>query len=352
MTLLLIDGFDFADPVDVWTGGAAAGTVVTTEKRTGTRSYVMGAGQWLYRALQGGVDDDDGVTIGSAMRANTGSFGTFAHGHLFTEFDSGAGTSLHHIYSVLTQNRSIQIWRGSPGTAVGTLLAESAVNLWTLETWHYLETQVKIANSGGTVEVRLNGATVVTFTGDTRNGGAAGVVNRAGFLADGTGQQKFIDDIYILNEQGSAPDNTFLGDVRAWPLHPNGNGNYSQLLGSDANSTDNYLLVDEVGTPSIADYVGSATDGEKDTYTFEDLAASVGTIFGVELRMFAAKTEIGNKGIRAVIRRGSDVTGADFALATTAATYRELYALDPIAAAAWTITNVNSTEFGAEVRPI
>lgn len=349
MTMLLVDGFDHADHLDVWTQ-ISSGGLSTTNPRTGTRSYQPGI-ETFYRALQVGVDDDDGVTIGSAFYqeiTNAGPDGTIFH-------TLREDTVIHVTAGFYAPTRSIRIYRGQfPGGfgAAGTLLAESVINLWTYDTWHYLETKVKIADSGGTVEVRLNGVTVVSYTGDTKNGGTAGLINRMGIETANTGQVRRVDDCYLLNEQGSAPWNTFLGDTRCFPLYPNGNGNYSQLLGSDGNSVNNFQLVDEVGTPSSADYVGSVTPGDKDTYTFEDLPVSVGTVRAVETRLYAAKTETGTKQMRALIRRSAtDANGADHPLAENSyATWRDIFQLDPIAAAAWTITNVDGSEFGAEVR--
>ena len=358
--MILIDGFDHDDAVDVWTGSTGF-NVQTTTKRTGTRAAQQGTAGGptpgiAYRAL-GPSEIDDGVTMGGAFfLASADALSGFQGGVVSTGLWVGEDFVIHLTAQFRNDLRSIELWLGSP--ASGTRLAFTDPNLFTFDTWHYLELGCKIHDSAGSGEVRLNGATVLSVSGvDTRNGGALGVVNKMGFTGGGdvgSAQNKFYDDFYLLNEQGSAPWNTFLQDTRVFPLYPDGNGNYSQLVGSDADSTDNYLLVDEVGTPSSADYVASAVDGEKDSYTFENMPVSVGTIRAVETRLYAAKSETGTRQMRSLIRRSAtDANGADHVLAELAyATYRDIFEQDPHAGpGVWTITNVDGTEFGAEVRP-
>lgn len=356
MTMCLVDGFDHADGVDVWSSFSAIYN--TTTKRTGTRSAenAGAGGPTVYRAL-GASEIDDGVTMGIACyQASSGSLGGFLGGVSGGKIVIMEDTVVHLSVQFRNDTRTIEVWRGT--SASGTRLAFTDTNIWTHDTWHYLELGCKIHDTTGSYDARLNGVTVLSATNvDTRNGGTSGVVNRMGFRGNedsGSGQTILFDDAYLLNEQGSAPWNTFLGDTRCFPLYPNGNGNYSQLVGSDGNSTDNYLLVDEAGTPSSADYVGSATTGQKDTYTFENMPVSVGTIRAVETRMYAAKNETGTKQMRPLIRRsGTDANGADHVLAENSyATYRDLFEQDPHAGpGTWTITNVDGSEFGAEVRP-
>ena len=348
MTAILFDGFDHRDAIDRWTN-INSGNYATDIVRTGSTSFIPGGGNSdlaLYLDLSS-TDDDDGITVG---------FGFYAVGGADQQLLSFVDrvTNVCHV-SLRFQgtSRGWQLRRGGDGFpfALSAVLADTEPNIAIIGTWHYIEVKVKIADSGGTIELRQDGVTRLSYAGDTQNGGVANV-DRIAWSSRINGLNYRIDDIYILNEQGSL-NNDFLGDTRCYPLYPNGNGNYSQLVGSDGNSTDNYLLVDESPAPSSADYVGSATPGDKDTYTFEDMPVSVGTVRGVETRVFAAKTDTGTKQVRALIRRSAtDANGVDHALADSAyVTFQDMWEQDPHAGpGAWTITNVNGSEFGAEVR--
>lgn len=345
MTHIFKDGFDLVDPT-VWTVGALPGrygTTVPTTPRTGTHFMNLNNNPAIHRDLNS-TDEDDGMFVG---------FGWFVTGSAtLVTFDAlnlyEAQGATHHIrLECLAASRGWRVRRGD-----GTVLIDVLPNVFFHHTWHYVELGVKIANSGGTVTLRQDGITIAGFTGDTQNGGTDGLIDRVQIVGNSLGNA-LVDDVYINNEQGSAPDNTFWGDTRIFPSYPDGNGNYSQLVGSDGNSVNNYQQVDEVGAASTADFNASATDGEKDTYTFQDLPVSVGTIRGVEIRMNAEKSDAGVKGIRSVTRRSStDSFGQDFALSEDDAPYMELLPTDPIAAAAWTIPNFNATEFGAEVQDL
>lgn len=133
-----------------------------------------------------------------------------------------------------------------------------------LNTWRFVECKVFFDASAGTVEWRMDGATTATYT--ALNTGSAPTLwtpSLGGLAVANQGKFDF-DDFYLCDGSGAA-NNNFLGDVQVLPLLPNGSGNSSVLLGSDANSVDNFLLVGERAL-SAGDYVGSTTQGHKDTY--------------------------------------------------------------------------------------
>lgn len=338
MTHLFKDGFDLVDPT-VWTN-AVLGNYATDFPRTGTHCYRCNATP-TYRDFTT-AEEDDGMFIGLGFRVDQGVFNVDAP---VIEVYEAQGAVKHLYLETINGSRGWRVKRGD-----GTTLIDVLPNQWFRGTWHYIELGVKIANSGGTIDLRQDGATIATFTGDTQNGGTDGLIDRVSFPGAGVGELR-LDDIYINNEQGAAPDNGFWGDTRIFSSYPNGAGFYTQL--TPTGSATNWQNVDEAGAASTADFNSHATDGNKDTYTFQDLPVSVGTIRAVEIRMNAEKSDVGVKGIRSVTRRSStDSFGQDFTLSEDAAPYMQLLPLDPIAAAAWSIANFNATEFGAEVQDI
>lgn len=352
MTALLFDGFDLDDSVHRWT--VSERIVDNDPARTGTHSYSFSTGGNLYIALDP-IEEDDVIYAGFGFWSLAS---LSAVDSVVLEFAEGFGAVSH---LSLVRRPSIRGWEVRRGAATadglnGTGLISVIPNVWFPESWHYVEMGAKIHNTAGWVELRQDGITIGRFDGDTSHTGSVdGLIDRVLFHQSGSAASSdyFIDDVYILNEQGTV-NNSWLGDTRCYPLYPDGNGNYSELVGSDGNSTDNYLLVDEVGTPVTTDYVGSATAGEKDSYTFQDLPVTLGTIRGVEVRMHAAKDDTGTKQIRSVTRRsGTDSFGPDHVLAAVPLwqTHHDIQELDPHAGpGAWTITNVNDTEWGVEVR--
>lgn len=352
MTAILFDGFDHADLVHRWTN--AGGQVIQTSTvRTGTRAMHMQSGVPVSLALTS-TEEDDVMYIGFGFNSVSGT------SSVPVTFSENFG-SPHHVS--LIRRADIRGWEirrgaGPVSPTAGTVIVPAIPNVWFPESWHYVEFGAKIHDTTGWVELRQDGVTIARFDGDTRNGGTDGLIDMVSIgFNNGTGQY-FVDDVYILNEQGSV-NNSWLGDTRCFPLYPDGNGSSSPtaptpLSGSDGNSTDNFLLVDEAGTPVTTDYVFSTTDGDQETYTFQDLPVTLGTIRGVEVRAHAAKDDTGTKQFRMITRRaGADDFGPDHVLAAVPLwqTHHDIHELDPHAGpGAWTITNVNATEWGVQVR--
>lgn len=181
--------------------------------------------------------------------------------------------------------------------SAGTILATSAAT-FTFHTgaWMHWDIWYEIATTGGRCIVYFDGAKVIDFTGDTKNPASAAVITNlfsSGQNGSGNTPSWLVewDDVYTVDPTGPAPYNFLLGDCRVEAWRPNGNGDLSQWVGSDANSVDNYLLVDDVA--DTADYVGSGTPGARDLYNVTNLSLTGGTVYAMQTEMLAAKSDTG-----------------------------------------------------------
>lgn len=231
--------------------------------------------------------------------------------------------------------------------------AESGIGVMPVDEWGYLEIKAKINNTTGTIDVKWNGTSIISVSSvDTQNTANA-YVNALQIAGGSSGWVHgiWMDDFVILNGAGSSPYNDFLGDVHIENLLPNGNGNSSQMTGSDGNSTDNYLLVDE--DPALAsptEYVGSATVNDHDTYAMENLSNSNVTVYGIMTSLVSQKDDAGAKSLRAVIRTGAtDYNGTTKSLGTSWAGQFDIWEQNPNTVADWTATEINGLEVGQEV---
>lgn len=234
------------------------------------------------------------------------------------------------------------------GTTLGT--SASAISAGT---WYFIEFKVFINDTTGTYEVKVDGSSWLSGTGaDTKNTTTAGANQVRLGIVNGTAGSSFYDydDVYICDGSGGS-NNDFLGDVRVDCYLPNGNGNSSQLTGSDGNSTDNYALVDESSVNGDTDYVQSSTSGQKDTYAFPNMSHSPTNIFGVQVNMMAKKDDSGARSICSVTRSGgSDTDGSAFAIPTSYVDIAQIVETDPNTASAWGTAGFNAAEFGAKVQ--
>jgi hypothetical protein len=330
MTLLYMDGFETQDATR-YVSGATIGY------GTGTRfSYGHCVDVFRPQFNKPIGSNETTLIVGQAVKTNNYQHGIYFYG------DNG---TIVNVVVVLLENGAIDVRRTN---TAGTLLASAPAGSFPTAAWFYVEAKIVFSNTVGTVEVRINGANVASATGlDTNNSTTVGC-DMISVITTNAGGNRQIDDFYICNGSGSV-NNNFLGDVRVATLAPTGNGASSQLAGSDGNSTDNYLLVDE-SPYNTSDYVSSATSGQKDSYVMADLPGSASSVLAVQQVASLIKTDAGAIQAKHLIRSGAtNYTTAAFNLSTGYVTYLYIRETDPDTSAAWTVANVNAHEAGIEV---
>jgi len=215
--------------------------------------------------------------------------------------------------------------------------------------WHYVEIEIlSVQSSSGTLQWWLDGTQIDDETGLTYQTAVDGSAN---FGGSGTIDDFYIDDLYVVDATGGVNDSA-LGPIEVEVLLPSGNGNSSVMVGSDGNSTDNYLLVDNNATapPATTEYVESDTEGDKDTYAMDDLDTT-GTVKGMVVSMYAIKTDTGAKYLRPIVRTSStDYAGDSKGLAESYSLHEHVWDENPNTASAWTYGEINGMEVGQEVR--
>ena len=277
------------------------------------------------------------VTMGFAIRTNQLGGGTF-----LTLRSDGAGTS--HVALTHESDGTILIHRSPTPNVLAT--APQAVPL--AETWYHMEVQVVLHDTTGSVKLRINENLVAQATNvDTKNAGTKSVFDSVRFgRTNGAGGVYYIDDLYVMSGDGD----TFLGDCVVETLYPNGNGTVNEWIGSDGNSTDNYLLVDEPQVPSTSDYVSSGTAGQRDLYTLGNLVRTEGQVLGVTHCAYSAKNDAGARSIKVLNQGAGAVTSSPAViLSTTYGPAHMTLPLNPDTSALWTMAEVNALQTGVEV---
>lgn len=332
MGLVYIDGLEDTGGVIATNGTVSSGIA----GRTGNGLRPSGTSGWFRLAIPPPWFDT--VTVGFAWRASSINGANFLPCPL--EFKADGGATAHCSLGVATG--VVQIVRGSSTTPV---LATSSGPPLTANRWYYIEAQLKLSDTVGFVKVNIDGVPVIDSGPvlDTRNAGTASVLDSLQFGMGISGTTIF-DDLYIMSGDGD----TFAGDCIVTTLLPNGNGAASSFVGSDTDSVDNYLLVDEV-PPSGTDYVASATIGHQDLYTFTNVPASAGTIVAVAPTLFVAKDEVGPRLVKPLVRSTATAAGAAQSLDFSYAQRQAVFATNPDTGLAWTVDEVNAMQAGAEV---
>lgn len=220
-----------------------------------------------------------------------------------------------------------------------------------LHTWNTIEWYVVITNSTGVNQcvLWLNGEEVCNLVGvdtqQTANSFATGVSIGTGLNNLNT----YFDDLAIWTEEVTNSP-IFYGDLKVQTLYPNGNGNYSQFVGSDLNSVNNFEMVDETKI-NAADYVGSGTVGNKDSYTITDLAAGTANIISAQISANVLKTDAAVRTGKTFIRLdGVDYEQPEFFAAASATDAVDMMHTNPATGSAWQASEVNAAEIGIKVQ--
>ena len=343
MALLFCDSFDhvstYTQVVAKWGGGNVAFNPSTNYGRWGTQGMIISNGRYL-QLIPAIVGTQTTGIFGGAFTA------TNWWGYFLQLYDATGGD--HQVNFYLAGDGSLIVYRGRGNTQ----LYRTAAGLFALNQQFYLEVKVTIDNSAGVVQVWKDNVQIVNLSSqDTQN--TANASFNTIYLGDIGGaltEYLYVDDVVLLNTSGSAPTNNRLGDVRVECLFPNGNGNTSQLVGQDADSTNNYLNVDETGDyDGDTTYNESSTVGNKDTYTYTNLTSTSGTVAGVQVIPVAKKTDAGTRTIASVARlSATEVDSADKPLSASYSYLPDIRETKP-GSGAWAISDVNSAEFGVKV---
>lgn len=146
-------------------------------------------------------------------------------------------------------------------------------------------------------------------------------------------------------------NNDFLGDCHIEGSLPDGAGDSTQWTPSSGN---NYQAVDETAPDGDSTYIESETAGHKDLYSHSDLTRITGSIVGVQVNMVGRLTKAATpRTVKAKAKSGTaEGDGANYQYDST--DYRNaigIFESNPDTTAPWTVTEINSAQFGLELVP-
>lgn len=333
MALLWFDGFDN------YTGAATAnahGYVASGTTNGSGRFSGLALGVSTAASIYRSITDSTEVITGFAFQtSHTGS------GNVAVGFHSSGGTAIGGLRWDGT-NRRFYLTVGTATTSLATTL--TTMNL---STWYYVE--VRWAMSG-TVQVRINGVTEMTYTGTVTNGQSS--IGRVYFGqalgGSGMGTTTLYDDWYVLDTTGTT-QNTFLGDCRVETVRPN--ANYSTQFTPNVSGAANYTMVDESGaSDGDTTYVYAANSGLRDLYGIDQLSSNPATIHAVAVQHYARKSDAGTRNTQAVLQSGSATAlGTSQALSASYQGFTDIWTTDPGTGGAWNRNSLEAAKIGVQV---
>jgi len=233
---------------------------------------------------------------------------------------------------------------------VGTSAVATGSYSQTLDgSWHLLEIHIKLDNSVGVIETKLNGILVASFSGDTIPSTIT-TIDRM-YIGDAASTYDVYYDDIAINDASGSVDNSWCGDGHVIALTPSGVGNASELTPSSGSV--NYLMVDEVPSDGDTTYVSGSVAETKDLYNFTPTGLYSGS--HVVLRAFVetrTRDTSGSAPFATVIQSGSSVVEETAQYTTLSyASYKgtDNY-LNPATGLAWTVDELDALQAGIVIK--
>ncbi len=235
----------------------------------------------------------------------------------------------------------------------GTVLATGTDPAPTPNVWFHVQVKVRLHTSTGICEVKINGTTVINYSGQTAAAAASCTSIVFGNPSTGgSSAQVLFDDLYVCDiidataTQGR-PNNDFLGDLAVVTLLPTAAG---ASTGWTPSTGSNFAAVDDPA-PNTTDYVSAlaSTTGTRDLYEVTDLV-SVVTVYGLRVGTYSQKTDAGAANIKTVLREsggGVTLSGAKALSTTFSPLYGDLVCLKS-GGGLWSASDVSAMQAGME----
>ena len=283
------------------------------------------------------------ATVGMCARLWLAALPGGASNPCFFRFNDGA--NVIHVSIAVTSTGVIQAWRGSQINPAGTLLGSTAGPVLVANSFQHVEAKVFISDTVGTVEVRVNGVTVLNLTNkDTANSAdltVAQVLLTPSARGDLASQDVsiYFKDWFVWDSTG-AHNNNFAGSVSVVNLTPSSDVALTWALSSGATG---FSLVNE-SPPVDAGFISAATPPPAaDKMGMTNLPADVTSVRALMTLVRARKTDGGDGSLQVGLISGASTDlGADRPITTAFTYYSDISEEDPATVAPWLPTAVDA----------
>ena len=349
MAILFLDSFDhYADITEKWS--ARIGSIEPTIGNNVDQSAVVG------RFTPGSLEIKNNVFGSNGISKDFATTNEVIIGFAWNNLNSDSHVTKTQIENTAGDlNATFNI---DSTTGVGTLTCEGAtVSTATLTftggVWQHVEIRLKRNATVGELEIKRNGTQVGLLTGADTLGNSTSDFQKFSITSDDFAQRHYIDDLYIADTTGPAPQNTFIGDSRITVLRPDSNGLDNDF--SPQGATNNFEAVDETLTDGDTTFVESGLVGAKETYgqtTFNDLGISPGTIFSAQVVNNVKKTDAGQLKYKDQMTIGGLQFDNATEITATSGDYRMTTFVrdtDPSDSGTWTEAKIDAVGSGLEI---
>ncbi len=342
MALQWLDGFE---SYGVTNGNTAIGALNKYTNSLGT--LTVRAGRLTGHSLSG---NSSVVMTTPAFTANDTWIVGFAYYYIKTTnieepvFQLIDGSTVQSSVN-LQPNGELQARKSSGGTSLGfTTGARIRAGVW-----NYIEIKIKVHASTGTVDIKVNGVSVMSVTGKNTDQAASSQATKVALCGATSTNQSTFDDFYVCDKGGS-DNNTFLGPQKVTTIFATGDHGTNQWTPNSG--SNHYDRVNENPHDTNTSYVSDAATlpGDIEEWDYADTGSEITAIKGIMVNtVFENDLVTLHHLINHVKSNGT--TSDDAGNSGQNGTYiTSSYLLedDPHTAALWTKTNLDAALFGVK----
>lgn len=249
-------------------------------------------------------------------------------------FNDGSNNIL--VKAEINSTGSISAYNGA-----GTLLGTTAGPVIVANAWQHIEAKVFFHATAGTVEIRVEGVTVLALAAKDTLGGNAGpcaqVSNRN---HSGAGNEHYLKD-YIIWDGSGTTNTDFIGSCAVVSLTPSAD---VSLNWTPSSGVTGWSKINESPPDDDAGYIQAGDPPPAAAvFALTDLPAHVTSVKALMTLVRSRKTDGGDGNLQVSMKSGASTTNGTDRPITTAYTYwPDLFPLDPATGAAWLPSAVNA----------
>jgi hypothetical protein len=228
-----------------------------------------------------------------------------------------------------------------------TVVASTANSLIGATTWQFIEVKYVPKNSGGTIEIRVDGVVEATFSGDTTDGAENDIAEiKLGSNIAGFDDVRY-DDMYLLDSSGTS-NNDYLGDVRVITTYPTASDTHTDFTTTGA-ATAHEAVDEDFTIDDDTSYIENGSIGAQHSFTTGANGVTA-TVFGVQVSTCAKKSDTISRAFKNTLKVGStEIEGIEHQLTVAYKVYTDIEDVNPDTSTAWDVSTADSAVIGVKV---